>query len=155
MTITAIIILVAYLACVLIVTKEIPLCLSDTAYTVSKTGFAIVMVVICGLLWFPMLEATAEEWQFLVFLSMVGMMAMAVSPYEDDKISRNIHYTGTTLAMICVLLLWLTKGKYQIPVVVFTFGIVSPCMTRRWLLIVELMMFASAFIYSIDKFTYS
>lgn len=155
MTITAIIILVAYLTYACVKTHGIPECLSDTAYTVGKPIFALTMAVICGLLWFPMLEATAEEWQFLVFMSLAGVMAMAVSPYKDDMINHTIHYAGTTLAMLCVLLLWLTKGKYQIPVVVFTFGIVSPCMTRRWLLIVELMMFASAFIYSIDKFTYS
>lgn len=149
MTITAIIILVAYLAYACVKTHGIPECLSDTAYTVGKTTFAVTMAVICGLLWFPMLDATADRWQFLAFLSFAGMMAMAVSPYKDDMINHTIHYAGTTLAMLCVLLLWLTKGKYQIPVVVFTFGIVSPCMTRRWLLMLELIMFTLTFIYGL------
>lgn len=146
MTVAAIIILVAYIAYAIYKTREIPLCLSDTAYTVGKHTFAVTMLTICALLWCPLMSATQDKWQFLVFLSFVGIAMMAVSPYRDDAITRNIHYVGTLLAMLCVLALWLTHGYWQLPIAVVSIGMILPCITRWWLLIVELLMFVVAFV---------
>lgn len=145
MTIAAIIILVAYLAYAIHKTRSIPNCLSDTAYTVGKNIFAVTMMAICALMWCPLLNALQEDWQWLVFLSVVGIAAMAVSPYREDKITHNIHYAGTLLSMLCVLGMWLTKGIWQIPFVVVATSMLLPCITRKWLLIVELLMFSLAF----------
>lgn len=144
MTVAAIIILVAYIAYAIYKTREIPLCLSDTAYTIGKHTFAVTMLTICALLWCPMLSVTADEWQFLVFLSFTGIAMMAVSPYRDNKITRNIHYVGTLLAMLCVLALWVVKGYWGVPIAVIFAALVYP--TKHWLLIVELLMFVVAFV---------
>lgn len=146
--IAAAIILMLYLVCACIKTCKIPECLSDTAYTVGKDIFAMVMVDICGLLWFPMLEVTEDGWQFLVFLAFTGIVAMAVSPYKDSKMNYYIHYAGTMLSMICIISLWLIKDWMLIPALSVVAVNVLPYITKHWLLVVELMMFVFAFIYS-------
>lgn len=147
MTIIATIILIAYLAyahCKV----GIPYCLSDTAYTVGKGIFASAMIAVAACLWLPMMEATAGEWQFLVFLSFAGIAILAVSPYKDSDFNYKLHYVGTCTAMVAVLSLWAVRGVWIVPIAVISAGLALEAITEKWLLWVELMMFAFALMYA-------
>lgn len=147
MTIAAIIILVAYLAYAYC-KMGIPYCLSDTAYTVGKGVFASAMIAIAACLWLPMMEATADEWQFLVYLSFAGIAILAVSPYKDSDFNYRLHYIGTCIAMVAVLSLWAARGAWAVPIAVISAGLALEAITEKWLLWVELMMFAFALMYA-------
>ena len=149
MTIIATIILVAYLAYAYC-KVGIPYCLSDTAYTVGKGVFASTTIAVAACLWLPMIEATADTWQFLVFLSFVGIAILAVSPYKDSDFNHKLHYVGTCIAMVAVLSLWAARGVWIVPISAISAGLALRAITDKWLLWVELMMFALAIIYTID-----
>lgn len=149
MTIAVIIILVAYLAyahCKV----GIPYCLSDTAYTVGKGIFASTMIAVAACLWLPMIEATADEWQCLVFLSFAGIAILAVSPYKDSDFNYKLHYVGTCIAMVAVLSLWAARGAWVVPISAISAGLALRAITEKWLLWVELMMFTLAITYTIN-----
>lgn len=148
MTIIATIILIAYIAyahCKV----GIPYCLSDTAYTVGKGIFASAMIAVAICLWLPLMEATADEWQFLVFLSFAGIAILAVSPYKDSDFNYKLHYVGTCIAMVAVLSLWAVRGVWIVPIAAISAGLTLKAITDKWLLIVELMMFTLAITYTI------
>ena len=149
MTIIATIILVAYLAYAYC-KVGIPYCLSDTAYTVDKGIFASTMIAVAICLWLPMLNATADKWQFLVFLSFAGIAILALSPYKDSDFNYKLHYIGTCITMVAVLSLWVMRGELVVPIATISLGLTLREITDKWLLWVELMMFALAIIYTID-----
>ena len=149
MTIIATIILVAYLAYAYC-KVGIPYCLSDTAYTVDKVIFASAMIAVAACLWLPMMEATADEWRFLVFLSFAGIAILAVSPYKDSDFNYKLHYAGTCIAMVAVLSLWAVRGVGIISIAAISAGLVLWAITDKWLLWVELMMFTLAITYTIN-----
>lgn len=148
MTIIATIILVAYLAYAHS-KVGIPYCLSDTAYTVGKGIFASAMIAVAICLWLPLMEATADEWQFLVFLSFAGIAILAVSPYKDSDFNYKLHYVGTCIAMVAVLSLWVVRGVWIVPIAVISAGLALKAITEKWLLWVELIMFTLAITYTI------
>lgn len=148
MTIIATIILVAYLAYAYC-KVGIPYCLSDTAYTVGKGIFASAMIAVAACLWLPMMEATVDERQFLVFLSFAGIAILAVSPYKDSDFNYKLHYIGTCIAIVAVLSLWAVRGVWIVPISVISAGVTLRAITYKWLLWVELMMFALAITYTI------
>ena len=149
MTIIATIILIAYLAYAYC-KVGIPYCLSDTAYTVGKGIFASTMIAVAACLWLPMIEATADEWQFLVFLSFAGIAILAVSPYKDSGFNYKLHYVGTCITMVAVLSLWAVRGVWIVPISAISAGLELRILTDKWLLWVELMMFTLAIIYTIN-----
>ena len=148
MTIIATIILIAYLAYAYCKVGT-PYCLSDTAYTVGKGIFASAMIAVAICLWLPMLITTADKWQFLVFLSFAGIAILAVSPYKDSNFNYMLHYVGTCIAMVAVLSLWAVRGVWIVPISAISAGVTLRAITYKWLLWVELMMFALAITYTI------
>ena len=149
MTIIATIILIAYLAYAYC-KVGIPYCLSDTAYTVGKGIFASTMIAVAACLWLPMLNTTADEWQFLVFLSFAGIAILAVSPYKDSDFNYKLHYVGTCIAMVAVLSLWAVRGVWIVPIAAISAGVTLGILTDKWLLWVELLMFTLAITYTIN-----
>lgn len=147
MTIIATIILIAYLAYAYC-KVGIPYCLSDTAYTIGKGVFASAMIAVAACLWLPMIEATADEWQFLVFLAFAGIAILAVSPYKDSGFNYRLHYVGTCTAMVAVLSLWAVRGVWIVPIATISAGLALRAITDKWLLWVELMMFAITVMYA-------
>lgn len=149
MTIIATIILVAYLAYAYC-KVGIPYCLSDTAYTVGKGIFAFAMIAVAACLWLPMLNTTADKWQYLIFLSFAGIAILAVSPYKDSDFNHKLHYVGTCIAMVAVLSLWVMRGELVVPISAISAGLALRAITDKWLLWVELMMFTLAITYTIN-----
>lgn len=148
MTIIATIILIVYLAYAYC-KVGIPYCLSDTAYTVGKGIFASAMIAVAACLWPPMIESTADEWQFLVFLSFAGIAILAVSPYKDSNFNYRLHYVGTCITMVAVLSLWAVRGELVVPIATISLGLTLREITDKWLLWVELLMFTLAITYTI------
>ena len=148
MTIIATIILIAYIAYAYC-KVGIPYCLSDTAYTVGKGIFASAMIAVAICLWLPMLNTTADKWQFLVFLSFAGIAILAVSPYKDSDFNYRLHYVGTCITMVAVRSLWAVRGVCIVPVSAISAGLTLRVITYKWLLWVELMMFTLAITYTI------
>ena len=146
----ATIILIAYLAYAYC-KVGIPYCLSDTAYTVGKGIFASTMIAVSACLWLPMIEATADKWQYLIFLSFAGIAILAVSPYKDSDFNYKLHYVGTCIAMVAVLSLWVVKGAWVVPIATISLGLTLREITDKWLLWVELIMFALAITYTITN----
>ena len=149
MTIIATIILVTYLAYAYC-KVGMPYCLSDTAYTVGKGVFASAMIAVAACMWLPMMEATADERQFLVFLSFAGIAILAVSPYKDSDFNYRLHYIGTCIAMVAVLSLWVVRGELVITIATISLGLTLREITDKWLLWVELLMFTLAITYTIN-----
>ena len=149
MTIIATIILIAYLAYAYC-KVGIPYCLSDTAYTVGKGIFASTMIAVAACLWLPMLEATADRWQCLVFLSFAGIAILAVSPYKDSDFNYKLHYIGTCIAMVAVLILWAVRGAWIVPISALSAVLALRILTNKWLLWVDLLMFTLAITYTIN-----
>ena len=148
MTIIATIILIAYLAYAYC-KVGIPYCLSDTAYTVGKGIFASAMIAVAACLWLPLLNTTADKWQFFVFLSFAGIAILAVSPYKDSDFNHRLHYIGTCIAMVAVLSLWAVRGAWIVPIAVISAGLALKAITEKWLLWVELIMFTLVITYTI------
>ena len=148
MTIIATILLIAYIAYAYC-KVGIPYCLSDTAYTVGKGIFASAMIAVAICLWLPMLNTTADKWQFLVFLSFAGIAILAVSPYKDSDFNYKLHYVGTCIAMVAVLSLWAVRVVWIVPISAISAGLTLRAITYKWLLWVELMMFTLAITYTI------
>ena len=148
MTIIATIILIAYLAYAYCKVGT-PYCLSDTAYTVGKGIFASAIIAVAACLWLPMLNTTADKWQFLVFLSFAGIAILAVSPYKDSDFNYRLHYVGTCIAMVALLSLWALRGVWIVPISAISAGLTLRAITDKWLLWVELMMFTLAIMYTI------
>lgn len=150
MMIIATIILITYLA--FAHSKVgIPYCLSDTTYTVGKGIFASAMIAVAACLWLPMMEATEDEWKFLVFLSFAGIAILAVSPYKDSDFNYRLHYIGTCIAMVAVLSLWAAGGAWVVPIATISAGLALRAITDKWLLWVELIMFTLAITYTITN----
>lgn len=147
MMILSVITLIAYLVYVYC-KVGVPNCLSDTAYTVGKGIFASTMIAVAACLWLPMMEATADEWQFLVFLSFAGIAILAVSPYKDSDFNYKLHYAGTCIAMVAVLSLWAARGAWVAPIATISAGLALRAITDKWLLWMELMMFAMTVMYA-------
>lgn len=80
--------------------KEIPYSISDTYYALThKFWFTLCMVGSGALLLPAALEASTENSQFLVFLSVVGMGVLGVSPNFKGS-QKTVHCIGAGMSLI-------------------------------------------------------
>lgn len=98
---------------IIYVTKYgIPHSLSQTYYGITHKLLFSITIIISSLLIFPtMLEKTSENLQFLVFLTLCGIIFVGFTPnFKDSKMIDNIHMisAGTSLITSQILIL-LTK----------------------------------------------
>ena len=86
----------------------LPTSLSETAYMLEKrywlftilclvTGFSILPI------WF---NIGSSDWDFLKFLSMIGLAFTGVTPMFKEGLDKPVHYTSSIITCICMLL-WL------------------------------------------------
>lgn len=98
---------------IIYVTKYgIPHSLSQTYYGITHKLLFSTTIITSSLLIFPtMLEKTSENLQFLVFLTLCGIIFVGFTPnFKDSKMIDNIHMisAGTSLIASQILIL-LTK----------------------------------------------
>ena len=80
---------------------KIPQSISETSYlTLAHKGlFSAIMGVESALLLPTLLDKSAENTQFLGFLSIIGLLMVAASPYYKTE-NRLMHYLGGIVAGI-------------------------------------------------------
>lgn len=80
--------------------KGIPYSISDTYYALThKFWFALCMIGSGVLLLPAALESSTENSQFLVFLSVVGMVVLGVSPNFKGS-EKTAHYIGAAMSLV-------------------------------------------------------
>lgn len=90
-----------YTAVVIYKTGGIPYSISETYYRLeNEENFSVCMGII-GLTFFrSSVGKTPENIQFLVFLALIGMIIIALSPRFNERTEGIIHYCGTALLLL-------------------------------------------------------
>lgn len=103
---------------------RLPYSISETFFTLThKKWFGFCMIITGFTFMLSALDATPENWQFLAFLSFIGMLMIALAPNFTEKKEAVIHYIGTAVVLICtqawvyvthpwILILWLLPLVY-------------------------------------------
>ena len=83
----------------------LPTSLSETAYMLEKRYWVFtVLCLVTGFstlpIWFDMGSA---DWNFLKFLSMIGLVFTGVTPLFKEELNKPIHYTSAIITCICML----------------------------------------------------
>lgn len=100
--ILSIITIISYTLAVCLKNREIPYSISATFYTLQhKFWFAICMIATSIFLFFPALDISTENTQFLVFLSCIGLFGVGLAPDFKDKWINKIHCTSATITILC------------------------------------------------------
>lgn len=100
--------------------EEIPYSISATFYTLEQKWLFSFCICTSAILMLPaILEITEESYQFLGFLSCIGMVMTGIAPHFKEGIERKIHITG---AIMCITLsqIWV---MLTCPLVLLVWGI--------------------------------
>ena len=101
---------------------SVPESVSEIAYIIPHWAFSM-WIVCVGILVMPaMMEHLTENWQWVGFLSVVGLCCVAASAYYKTE-SKVLHYVGGCLCALCativtaiinpwLLLAWLAIQSY-------------------------------------------
>ena len=86
----------------------LPTSLSETAYMLEKMYWLfIILCLVTGFsilpIWF---NIGSSDWDFLKFLSMIGLAFTGVTPMFKEGLDKPVHYTSSIITCICMLL-WL------------------------------------------------
>lgn len=111
-----IIITVAYNTYAIIINKGIPESLSSTSYVFLENNkkyyyFSIYCILTAAILLPIWLNASIEEWKFLVFLTCYEIIFAGVTPFFREDFHKSIHYTAGILAVITYIL-WMILSGY-------------------------------------------
>jgi hypothetical protein len=99
-SILALISIAVYLICTAVKCKEIPDSISETAYIVDNPKvFTGIMLTEASLLMFPLLQNSSENTQWLAFLTVVGLIMVALTPKYKTE-GGIAHYAGGMLSGI-------------------------------------------------------
>lgn len=111
-------VIAVYIA-VVILKSGIPYSISDTYYRIDRKKWFMFVMIVTGISLLPVaLEVSSESSQFLIFLTVVGLSMVGVSPnFKGEKSERNTHYAGAIMLLVFsqlwvyfnfkwVLLLW-------------------------------------------------
>ena len=84
-------------------TKEIPESVSSIAYIMPHWAFSV-WIALTGLSTLPfILEALSDGWQWVGFLSIVGLLIVASSSYYKTE-EKTLHWVGGILCAVCALI---------------------------------------------------
>lgn len=100
---------------IIYVTKHgIPHSLSQTYYGITYKVLFSITIIISSLLIFPtMLEKTSENLQFLVFLTLCGILFVGFTPnFKDSSMIDNIHMISAGMSLITSQLLILLTNPW-------------------------------------------
>lgn len=104
-----------YLIASFIKLKQVPESISATSYlwTGKINWFSIYCLLLAVSLFLPWMMVTPELYQFLCFLSCVGIITCGVTPFFREEFAGKIHYAGGGLAIVCWLI-WMILGGYWV-----------------------------------------
>lgn len=106
LVIIAITLLFAYTLTVCVVNRGIPSSLSATVYALPPMGawlWTFIIGLVSGMTLPVILEIAPDNWKFLAFLSIVGLLFVAVCPLVKDKgdMTYKIHIAGAVICAVC------------------------------------------------------
>lgn len=113
-----------YTAVVIYKTGGIPYSISETYYRLEHPKWFSVCLGLCGFTFFvSAVGRTPENIQFLVFLALLGMITITISPRFKNKKEGIVHYCGTALLLLStqvwvactnpwLLIIWLAPVIY-------------------------------------------
>ena len=80
--------------------KAVPESISEIAYIIPHWAFSS-WIVMVGILVMPdMMDSLNEDWQWVGFLSIAGLMLVASSAYYKTE-AKALHYIGGCLCAVC------------------------------------------------------
>jgi hypothetical protein len=157
--IIAMTLLFAYTLTVCVVNRGIPSSLSATVYALPKAGAWLWTVIIgtVAVLTLPVvLEKAPETWKFLGFLSIVGLVFVAVCPLIPNKgdMTYEIHCAGALICALCSqVLLGVSNPWLLLCWLPWVIAFVWITTTRKWktqLFWAEMVCFTDTFIYCLQ-----
>ena len=113
-----------YTTVVIYKTGGIPYSISETYYRLEHPKWFSACLGLCGFTFFvSAVGRTPENIQFLVFLALLGMITITISPRFKDKKGGIVHYCGTALLLLStqawvactnpwLLIIWLLPIAY-------------------------------------------
>lgn len=99
--IIAALIFALYTAIIIKKTGGIPYSISETYYRLENPKWFSVCMALDGIAFFgSAVGRTPDTCQFLVFLSLIGVLIIALSPRFKEKKEGIIHYIGTAILLL-------------------------------------------------------
>ena len=80
--------------------RGIPDSVSEIAYIIPHWAFSAWIAVAGISLMPPMMDSLNENWQWIGFLSIVGLMCVSASAYYKTE-AKTLHYVGGCLCALC------------------------------------------------------
>lgn len=116
------VLLLTYSAFSALLIGHLPISLSDTYYEMRRQRkgwiFTLTLISTAATLLPIWLDKTEGEWyQFLVFLSCVAVLFVAVTPDYKKDLERKIHYTAAYLACGSVIVYNIVSGNWPILII--------------------------------------
>ena len=120
--------IIIFLYCVIITIKdrEIPNSISQTVYSLdvkNKWIYSAVMVVISFMILPQLLEVVPSGYEFLSFLTVVGIVGVGVDPLDKNK-KNIIHYVSAIIMGVSSQILTFIMNPYLfslwIPYIIYT-----------------------------------
>lgn len=93
---------IAIYIAIVIAKSGIPYSISDTYYRIDRKKWFMFVMLVTGFSLLPVaLEVSSESSQFLIFLTVVGISMVGVSPnFKGEKSERNTHYAGAIMLLV-------------------------------------------------------
>ena len=107
---------VCYLCYAAWVTNGIPESFSETYYELKDNGWMFqALMVFCGIGLLPSwMDVSSDDWQFLVFLSCVGIVFTGVAPAFKLKLEGAVHYSAAVVCCVSAIVWILLEGMYPV-----------------------------------------
>lgn len=97
----SLLIIAVYTGVMIYKTKGIPYSISATYYSLEHKCLFGACMIACAILLLPIaLDVSSEDSQFLIFLSVVGMVMIGVAPNFREKTENVVHVSGATMTLV-------------------------------------------------------
>lgn len=145
--------------CTILIIFGLPASLSETYYLLQnkyKKGilFTIMMILLAIFMAFPLFEFTPENYKFIAFFMLLGILFTGAAPLFKDSSQSPIHYVGAGISAISSILWTIIIFPENISGFYFAWMIINILVTAiwltrdktRWLYAVELLLFVNTFL---------
>lgn len=117
--ITLLIITIAYNIYAISINHGIPESISVTSYIFQENGkkyyFFSIFCAIVAIILFPIwINISHENYQFLTFLSCMGIAFAGATPFFKEEFNKPIHYTAGIIAVTAYLIWMILSGFYTL-----------------------------------------
>lgn len=121
--------------------KRIPESISETSYLWNKINwFTIYCMSIVGTIIIPWIDMTPSSYQFLCFLSCVGILMAGSTPLFKEKFEGTVHYAGGILAMLGWIIWAIISGYWGVLILdAIITAILSIIKPRCWVFWAEIV----------------